>query len=82
MAACEVCGNEYDRPLEIKVSGETHTFDCFECAISVLAPHCEHCGVAVIGHGHESDGHVFCCAHCAHAEGHDSLRDRADSAAV
>jgi hypothetical protein len=82
MPVCEVCGNEYDKPLEIKAGGESHTFDSFECAIHALAPRCEHCGVAVIGHGHESDGRMFCCAHCAQAEGHDALRDRADSVAT
>ena len=32
MARCEVCGNEYDKPIQV-FDGTTHTFDCFECAI-------------------------------------------------
>jgi hypothetical protein len=77
MATCASCGNEYDKPLEITKDGETHTFDSFECAIHKLAPRCEHCGVAVIGHGVEAGGHFYCCAHCAAHEGHEELRDRA-----
>ena len=82
MAECEVCGNDYDKPLEITTAGQRHVFDSFECAIHRLAPHCEHCGCVVIGHGHESDGHFYCCAHCAAAEGHGELRDRADASSV
>src|SRR5215208_2139109 len=40
MHECEVCGNDYDKPMEITVRGETHYFDCFECAIHALAPQC------------------------------------------
>jgi hypothetical protein len=79
MAVCEVCGNDYDRPLEIRVGGEAHVFDSFECAIHRLAPRCEHCGCAVIGHGHEAGGRMFCCAHCAAEEGVEKLSDRTDA---
>lgn len=78
MAVCEVCGNEYDKPIEITLAGEQHVFDSFECAIHRLAPRCVHCGCAVIGHGVEADGRVFCCAHCASEEGVAQLADRAD----
>jgi hypothetical protein len=73
---CEVCGNVYDKPLEIVRAGARHVFDCFECAIHALAPTCEHCGCRIIGHGLESDGRFFCCVHCAEAEGVVNLRDR------
>jgi Rieske Fe-S protein len=82
MAVCEVCGNDYDKPIEITVAGASHVFDSFECAIHALAPRCQHCGCAVIGHGHEADGRVFCCAHCAAEEGIDKLADRADAASA
>ena len=36
MRECEVCGNDYDKPLEIVIQGESHFFDCFECAIHAL----------------------------------------------
>jgi hypothetical protein len=77
MAQCEVCGNEYDKAMQITLGGATHTFDAFECAIHALAPTCAHCDCRIIGHGHEAGGAMFCCAHCAHEEGHAELSDRA-----
>jgi hypothetical protein len=76
MAQCEVCGNEYDKTMEITREGETHTFDSFECAIHGMAPTCAHCGCRVIGHGIEAGGSVYCCAHCAQEEGVQGARDR------
>jgi hypothetical protein len=80
MAECEVCGNEYDKTMEITVAGHTHVFDSFECAIHAIAPRCEHCECMVIGHGIESNGRFFCCAHCASAEGVAGGVDRVDAA--
>ena len=77
MSACEVCGNEYDKPMEIRVGGAAHVFDSFECAIHRLAPACEHCGCRVVGHGVESDGRFFCCAHCARQMDVTPVADRA-----
>jgi hypothetical protein len=51
-------------------------FDCFECAIHAVAPVCAHCDCRIIGHGVESDGRMFCCAHCAKSVGVTGLRDR------
>jgi hypothetical protein len=73
---CECCGNEYDKPLEIVTNGISHYFDSFECAIHVLAPRCSHCECRIIGHGLESGGQMFCCAHCASHAGVKSLKDR------
>ncbi len=79
MARCEVCGNEYDKSFEvITASGETHVFDSFECAAHALAPRCAHCQCAVIGHGIEANGRIFCCAHCAQQMGVREARDRLD----
>lgn len=75
MATCEVCGNEYDLSFEVIAQGRSHTFDSFECAIHALAPICEHCRCKVVGHGVEAEGHFYCCAHCAHAEGFTSITD-------
>jgi Rieske Fe-S protein len=77
MSVCEVCGNDYDKAFELRIEASTHTFDSFECAIHALAPTCSHCGCRVIGHGVESGGRIFCCAHCAAEEGVNELRDRA-----
>jgi hypothetical protein len=76
MATCEVCGNDYDKAMEITVRGESHVFDSFECAIHAIAPRCAHCGCAIIGHGHEAGDAMFCCAHCARESGHSELADR------
>ena len=76
MAKCDVCGNEYDKSFEVSQGGETHVFDSFECAIQALAPSCAHCGCRVIGHGVESNGSIYCCAHCAGQEGAGDLKDR------
>ena len=77
MATCEVCGNDYDKSFEVTKGGETHTFDSFECAIHMLAPTCGHCGTRIVGHGVESNGSIFCCAHCAGQEGVTGVADRA-----
>jgi hypothetical protein len=78
MARCEVCGNEYDKAFQVSMSsGDSHTFDSFECAIHALAPTCEYCGVKVIGHGVEADEHFYCCAHCANMAGAGGVADRA-----
>jgi hypothetical protein len=76
MATCETCGNEYDKAFTVTMSGESHSFDSFECAIQRLAPTCEHCRCRIIGHGVEAGGRMYCCAHCAKHAGHDALRDR------
>ena len=78
MARCEVCGNNYDKPLSVTVAGGApHTFDSLECAIHALAPSCGHCGCRIIGHGAEAEGKMFCCAHCARQSGEKEIRDRA-----
>lgn len=76
MAKCEVCGNDYDKAFTITLAGEEHVFDAFECAIHALAPECNHCGCRVVGHGIESDGDIFCCAHCAEHAGVKGAKDR------
>jgi len=82
MGRCEVCGNEYDKAFTLETAdAQTHVFDSFECAIHALAPSCAHCGCTVIGHGIESDGMVYCCAHCADASGVAEAKDRVDSPA-
>jgi hypothetical protein len=74
--ACSQCGNVYDKSFQLSMRGQTYTFDCFECAIALLAPSCDHCKVRIIGHGLESDGRLFCCDHCAEQRGVTNLRDR------
>jgi hypothetical protein len=75
MAACEVCGNDYELSFEVITAGRRHVFDSFECAIHKLAPVCTHCGCKIIGHGTEGGGKLFCCAHCARHAGFSEARD-------
>lgn len=70
LPVCEKCGNEYDKAFTVVMDGKSHTFDCFECAISKLAPHCNHCNTLIIGHGVEAANEFYCCAHCAKSHGH------------
>jgi nitrite reductase/ring-hydroxylating ferredoxin subunit len=79
MATCEVCGNDYDKAFSVSADGEQHIFDSFECAIHAMAPVCPHCGCRVIGHGIESSGSIFCCAHCAEEEGVAGAVDRVEA---
>jgi hypothetical protein len=76
MAKCEVCGNDYDKSFQVTMAGRAHTFDSFECAIHALAPTCDNCGVKIVGHGMESSGSFFCCAHCAEKMGVEEMQDR------
>ena len=80
MPTCEVCGNDYDKAIEVTAAGAHHVFDCFECAIHLMAPICETCGVKIIGHGLEAEGHFYCCATCADKAGVSGLRDRIGAA--
>jgi hypothetical protein len=77
MARCETCGNDYDKAFQLTMAGRMHTFDSFECAIQMMAPRCEHCACAIIGHGIEAGGKFFCCAHCAKHAGVRGVADRA-----
>lgn len=76
MARCYVCGNEYDKAFEVKMNGNSYTFDSFECAIHALAPQCDQCGVKIAGHGIEAEEKFFCCAHCAEKAGVQEATDR------
>jgi hypothetical protein len=77
MAACDSCGNDYDKAFTITRNGETKTFDSFECAITVMAPTCPLCSTRIVGHGVEADGQIYCCAHCADRAGVTAMQDRA-----
>ncbi|MGF1612218.1 MAG: hypothetical protein ACFCUQ_22690 [Kiloniellales bacterium] len=77
MAVCDNCGNDYDKAFQVKLGGKSYTFDSFECAIQSVAPRCGQCGTPIVGHGLESGGSFYCCAHCAKQNGQASLQDRA-----
>jgi len=75
MPVCSQCGNDYLKTFDITLNNHTFTFDCFECAIHMLAPSCENCHGKIIGHGIEANNHFYCCAHCARHEGVQDARD-------
>lgn len=75
-SVCEVCGNDYDKAITVKMGGKEHTFDCFECAIHALAPRCAHCKTRIVGHGMEKGNKMFCSKHCAVQEGAREFVDR------
>jgi hypothetical protein len=77
MARCDTCGNDYDKAFQVTMQGTTKTFDSFECAIAAMAPTCAHCRCRIVGHGVESRGKMYCCAHCARHEGVEGVSDRA-----
>jgi hypothetical protein len=77
MPSCDVCGNEYEGVMQIRVGEREGVYDSFECAIHALAPTCEHCGCRILGHGHQAGERMFCCAHCARASGVEGLADSA-----
>ena len=74
---CDTCGNVYDKTFQVTTAERTYVFDSLECAAHALAPRCAHCSCRILGHGVESNGAMYCCAHCAKASGADGLRDRA-----
>lgn len=78
MANCDTCGNSYDKTFTVIQNGEeAGTFDSIECAAHAIAPECGRCNIRILGHGVESDGAIFCCAHCARMVGEQKLTDRA-----
>lgn len=77
MAACDTCGNDYDRAFRLTThDGRELTFDSIECAAHAVAPTCPHCDMRVLGHGIQVGDEFFCCAHCARHAGVVSARDR------
>ncbi len=78
MKTCYHCGNIYDKCFDVSLDGKTYSFDSFECAAHTIAPVCDNCGCRILGHGVEGEGKMYCCAHCARAEGVDGLVDNAD----
>ena len=75
MGVCDNCGNNYETTFSVVMNSKTYEFDCFECAIHLLAPKCKHCGTQIIGHGVEDESSLYCCAACARAEGSTTLND-------
>ncbi|MCP1727645.1 hypothetical protein J2T60_001645 [Natronospira proteinivora] len=75
MSECEVCGNSYEHAFQVRMNGQDHTFDCFECAVHKLAPSCSRCGCRIMGHGVQQNQTIYCGAHCARQAGAAGLAD-------
>ena len=76
MKMCEVCDGQVQNNLQIIIGEKSHHFDCFECAIQVLAPKCNRCGCRILGRGHSRQGKFFCDSHCAWYSNPHSVTDR------
>jgi hypothetical protein len=77
MERCDKCGNAYKNNFKVVMKDKSYSFDCFECAISMLAPVCACCGTQIIGHGLEKGDDIFCCGACARRNGVTELTDHA-----
>ena len=64
-ARCEVCGNDTIQCFEVRLGGEQHFFDSFECALRTLSPHCGYCESQIRGHGIVFGNTVYCSYECA-----------------
>jgi hypothetical protein len=64
-AHCEVCGNDTTQCFEVKLGGERHVFDSFECAMRALSPHCGHCNSRIRGHSIVFGNTIYCSYQCA-----------------
>jgi len=73
MSRCEVCGNAGSQCFEVRLGGESHVFDSFECAMRALTPRCGHCGCQLVGHGIVLGNTIYCSYQCANE---DSSSDR------
>lgn len=69
---CEVCGNNQTQCFEVRLGGEQHIFDSFECAMRALSPHCGYCNCKIRGHSIVFGDTIYCSYQCANddAGGH------------
>lgn len=62
---CEVCGNKGTGCFEVRLGGETHIFDSFECAMQALSPRCGYCNCHIRGHSVVLGKKLYCSYECA-----------------
>lgn len=63
--SCEVCGNYGELCFEVRLGGDSHVFDSFECAMIALSPLCGYCGCKILGHSIVFGNTVYCSYECA-----------------
>jgi hypothetical protein len=73
---CEVCAKENDRCFEVRLGGEKHVFDSFECAMRAFAPHCGSCSCELVGHGIVLGDTIYCSYACANGTSTGEYRPR------
>ena len=76
MAACELCGNEYDKPIEVSVGGRPPTDWIASMRDPRPGAHLRALRFRVIGHGVEAESRLLLCALSSEA-GAEGLKDRA-----
>ncbi len=64
MSRCEVCGNEFTKPVTVSWNGQQKTVDSFECAVQALAPRCDYCGQPVMNQSVQGEAPHYCCSVC------------------
>jgi len=80
---CELCGNDHGQCFEVRLGGERHVFDSFECAMRAFAPRCGHCGCELLDHGIVVGDSLYCSYECANDHTSENeqqlmLREQAD----
>lgn len=81
MATCGTCGNDYELAFDVHThDGHDYVFDSIECAAHKIAPRCEHCQCAVLGHGIQAGSQIYCCANCARQSGIGGVSDNVTEA--
>ena len=82
--SCEVCGNDQGQCFEVRLGGDRHVFDSFECAMRALTPHCGYCGCQLTGDGFVVGNTLYCSYQCANDdvahkyERHVALREQSN----
>lgn len=62
---CEICGNKSTKCFEVRLGGETHIFDSFECAMRALSTRCGYCNTQIRGHSVVLGKKIYCSYQCA-----------------
>jgi hypothetical protein len=62
---CEICGNSNTQCFEVRLGGERHIFDSFECAMSAFSPRCGYCNCQILGHSIVLGKKIYCSYQCA-----------------
>ena len=62
---CEVCGSNGGLCFEVRLGGDSHVFDSFDCALIALSTVCGYCGCRILGHTIVFGNTIYCSYECA-----------------